>query len=273
MDGEKGQNGPIIGPEEPSISAHQTETRKLIRAMMTLTGLTASGLAKAAGLTPSTVNRFMHKSVAHSLSQRTMLALMTEAFSRLKDEKQANINRDALELLVPLLAMYQQGMLEIAPELKKTFDMLNSLTWPPPIISSPFVASDKSSEQNQMPVVLTITTSINVTEGNFVSAPMHTVKPAYLHEDPHAFALLMPDDSMMPRFDSSDMLYVSPSRTLEGLKADVVLEPKTGGFNIGQLLALTSESVILGKLFPNSNEVYDRMSLRGIYRIVGVQRM
>jgi len=273
MDGENGQSGPVVGPDEPSISAHQTETRKLIRAMMTLTGLTASGLANAAGLTPSTVNRFMHKSVSHSLSQRTMLALMTEAFSQLKGKKQADINRDALELLVPPLAMYQQGMLEIAPELKKIFDMLNSLISPPPIISSHFVAADKSSEQSQMPVVLTITRSLNVTEGNFVTAPMHTLKPAYLHDDPCAFALLMPDDSMMPRFYSSDMLYVSPARTLEGLNVDVVLEQKTGGFSIGQLLALTSKSVILGTLLPNSKEAYDRMSLRGVYRIVGVQRM
>jgi len=45
-----------------------------------------------------------------------------------------------------------------------------------------------------------------------------TVGPA--GGDARAFALLMPDGSMTPRFDSGDMLYVSPARTLEGEKIE-----------------------------------------------------
>src|SRR5688500_17543756 len=88
--------------------------------MMALTGRTASGLARSAGLTPSTVNRFMHRAVTHTLSQRTMLALMTETFLSLKREPRTPLNRDALAELAPAIAIYERGILEQAPEVQPT---------------------------------------------------------------------------------------------------------------------------------------------------------
>ena len=102
---------------EEDLTAHQRETRQLVRAMMSLTQQSASGLALSAGLTPSTVNRFMHKPVRHTLSQRTMLALLTETFLHLKVLPRENWDYGALADLIPALAVYEQGILELAPDI------------------------------------------------------------------------------------------------------------------------------------------------------------
>jgi DNA-binding Xre family transcriptional regulator len=50
----------------------QLAQRDLIRQMMDHSGLDATNLARAAGLTPSTVTRFMNRPVKHALSARTL---------------------------------------------------------------------------------------------------------------------------------------------------------------------------------------------------------
>jgi len=77
----------------------------------------------------------------------------------------------------------------------------------------------------------------------------------------------------MPRFDAGDMLYVSPARSLDGQKVDVVAERIAGGFAVGTLTSLGDESVRLTTLSPRSRETLARSKLRGVYRIVGVQRL
>ena len=49
--------------------------RDLVRQMMTHAGMDASTLARAAGVWPSTVTRFLNGDVKHLLSNRTLLAL------------------------------------------------------------------------------------------------------------------------------------------------------------------------------------------------------
>ena len=84
----------------------------------------------------------------------------------------------------------------------------------------------------------------------------------------------MPDASMMPRFDAGDMLYVSPARNLDGEKVDVVLDRIGGGFLIGSLAGMTTTALRLSTLSPRAREQsHDRAKIRGVYRIVGVQRL
>jgi phage repressor protein C with HTH and peptisase S24 domain len=83
----------------------------------------------------------------------------------------------------------------------------------------------------------------------------------------------MPDESMMPRFDAGDMLYVSPAQPLDGQKVDVIAERIDGGFVVGTLTALGDDSVRLTTLSPRTRETLPRSKLRGVYRIVGVQRL
>src|ERR1700742_5025529 len=108
------------------VTAHQEQTRRLVRAMMKLTGMSASGLARSAGLTPSTVNRFMHRPVRHTLSQRTMLALMTQTFLQLKNQDGALRNKEAFAELKPAVAAYEDGILAVAPEVQPLLEAAKS---------------------------------------------------------------------------------------------------------------------------------------------------
>lgn len=255
---------------EHDLTAHQQETRKLVRAMMALTGQSASGLALAAGLTASTVNRFMHKPVRHTLSQRTMLALLTESFLAMKATPAAQWDQRALADLIPALSVYEQGILEIAPDLEEVIQHARGMVGPQSDIS---LFSAEPGPAPNLPVVLTSSQDVQVGEGNFDAAPMRTHRPPFLWSDPYAFAILMPDDTLMPRYDAGDMLYVSPAQSLDGLKADVVLARKDGGFIIAQLIAITAHSIAIGTLYPLANEFYERSKIGGVYRVVGIQRL
>ncbi len=256
-------------PEEV-LTAHQRETRNLVRAMMALTGQSASALAAAAGLTPSTVNRFMHKPVRHTLSQRTMLALLTHTFSTLQDIVPARRDRRALADLMPALAVYERGMLELAPDLDTILKDVRAAAGPQSSLTG---YSGEPGPPPNLPVVLVSTQDVQVADGNFDAAPMRTQRPPFLWSDPLAFAVLMPDDTLMPRYDAGDMLYASPAQSLDGPKVDVVLARKDGGFVIGQLVAVTAHSIAIGTLYPVANEFYDRDRIAGAYRIVGAQRL
>ena len=255
---------------EEALTAHQRETRKLVRAMMLLTSQSASGLALAAGLTPSTINRFMHKPVRHTLSQRTMLALLTETFLHLMDFPRESWDNGALADLIPALAVYERGILELAPDVDTVLKQVRAAGGPRSGLTS--YAPEPGPVPN-LPVVLVSSQDINVREINFDSAPMRTQRPPFLWSDPLAFAILMPDETLMPRYDAGDMLYVSPTYSLDGLKVDVVLSRTGGGFIVGRLIAVTAQSVAIGTLYPLANEFYERPKLNGIYRIVGMQRL
>ena len=245
--------------------AHQEQTRRLVGAMMKLTGRSATGLARAAGLTPSTINRFMHQRVTHTLSQRTMLALMTETFVAIKDKPRQSLDPHALAELAPAIAVYEHGILELAPDVRLALTEAKSG-------AGPRQASDTRTLPD-LPVLMTATRGVNVQTRDFTQAPLTSQRPHFLDGDPRAFALLMGDESMMPRFDAGDMLYVSPARNLDGANVDVVLEFIAGGFSVGNLTAVTATTVRIATLTPKARESVDRAKLRGIYRVVGVQRL
>lgn len=265
MDG----NGPVDPTRTTEVSAHQEQTRKLVGAMMRLTSLSATGLARAANLTPSTVNRIMHRPVRHTLSQSTMLALMTETFLRLKDKPIQSIDQTALADLAPAIAIYELGMLEHAPDIAPVITAAKAAG------RGTFVGNPSPDEGgvSDLPVLIGSSQGIDVLAGEFSKAPLKTQRPPFLIGDAKAFALLMPDETMTPRFDVGDMLYVSPARSLEGGKIDVVLERTGGGFVVGSLAGITANAVRLALLSPKTRESYERNKIRGIYRIVGVQRL
>lgn len=254
----------MLAAGEAEVSAHQEQTRKLVGAMMKLTGMSATGLARAAGLTPSTVNRFMHQAVRHTLSQRTMLALMTKTFMSIKGKAPQALDAAALADLAPAIAVYERGILEVAPDVMGTLADAKAAGQPKPT---------SSSHGADLPVVTAMTRGVNVQAGDFTQAPLKTQRPPFLSGDANAFAILMPDESMMPRFDAGDMLYVSPARPLDGSKIDVVLERTDGGFAVRSLTSATDDSVRVVTLSPREKETHDRAKLRGVYKIVGVQRL
>ncbi len=248
------------------LSAHQMQTRRYVAAMMKLTGRSATALARAAGLTPSTINRFMHRPVSHTLSQRTMLALMTETFLALRHAPKQSLDSEAMSTLSSAVAMYERAILERAPDAEAALAHIKS--------AGAFAsAPSTSAPTNDLPVLLTSTRGVDIKSGNFATAPLNAKRPPFLDNDPHAFAILMHDDSMAPRFDSGDILYVSPAQSLDGEKVDAVVEQSRGGFVVGSLISATPDTIRLSFLSPRRRQAYDRSKLVGVYRIVGVQRL
>jgi lambda repressor-like predicted transcriptional regulator len=252
-----------------AVSAQQAQTRAVVQAMVTLTGLSASALAKEAGLTPSTLNRFMHQPVRHTLSQRTLLALMITTFRHMKSRGIAALDGAALSVLAPVLPSFERAILEQAPDSERVLKEIKLRT-------GAGVASatrpDKS-EARDLAVVTATTRGVDIAAANFEKAPLTTQRPPFLADDSHAFAFLMTDASMAPRYDAGDMLYVSPARDAAVDGVDVVIERQAGGFFVARLLSLTAGSAILCKLGgPTTTEVA-RSDIRGMFRIVGVQRL
>lgn len=127
--------------------------------------------------------------------------------------------------------------------------------------------------QPELPALLASTQNVSVRDADFAHAPLRTQRPPFLESDPRAFALLMPDATMMPRFDAGDMLYVSPARSVEGERIDVAIERPGGGFIVGGQAGLTGDAVRISSLSPRARQSFSRDKIRGIYRIVGVQRL
>ena len=265
MDG----NGLADTPQAEKVCAHQEQTRKLGGAMMTLTGLSATGLARAAGLTPSTINSVMNRPVRHTLSQSTMLVLMTETFIRLKDKPIQSIDQIALADLAPAIAVYEHGMLEKSPEIAPIIIAAKSANQERRITNSLPGLGDISD----LPVLIESSQGIDILSGGFSKAPLKTQRPPFLADDTKAFAILMPDERMMPRFDAGDMLYASPALNLAGSKVDVILDRKRGSFIIGSLASIDEDTILIDLLSPKSQECFDRSEVFGIYRIIGVQRL
>jgi hypothetical protein len=254
-----------------AVSAQQEQTRGLITAMLTLTRLSASALAREAGLTPSTLNRFMHQPVRHTLSQRTLLSLMIATFRRMKAQGIAALDAGALSVIAPVLPAFERAILEQAPDAERVLKEIKLRTGAG---LATLARQDKTSAPSRdLPVLTAATLGVDIAAMSFDKAPLTTQRPPFLADDPHAFGFLLTDSSMSPRYDAGDMLYVSPARETSGENIDVAVERKAGGFVIARLIKTTEASVTLVKL--QSPEPYEiaRSDIRGLYRIVGVQRL
>ena len=252
---------------ETGITAQQEESRRLVRAMMTLTGQSASGLAKSAGLTPSTLNRFMHRPVRHNLSQSTLVGLLTTTLQKIVPhplETLDGLDTQALKCLTPALSLYRNAVIEQDHELAQIVSRL--------IGSSITPERETDQKATDLPVVLVTTQGIDIRRQVTDVVPFKTDRPPFLNSDALGFAIVMPDHSMAPRYGPDDLLYVSPSRTLEQPTQDVVIERKAGGFLIGYLAAVTKGHVALSMLQPKMTEFLPRDAVSGIYPIVGVRR-
>ncbi|MCB2108161.1 MAG: hypothetical protein KDE14_10690 [Rhodobacteraceae bacterium] len=254
----------------PAISAHQQQTRDLVQAMMALTGLSASGLAKAAGLTPTTVNRFLRHPVRHTLSQRTMLALMTETFARLARLPAAAIDRDTLRSLAPAAGVFQRAILERVPAARSIIDMALAGDGG----SLPFSYSDNEPRglADDIPVVTGPIPGLDIAVGDFRGALLRTARPPFLSSDPRAFAVLMPDEAMTPRFDPGDIVYASPARPLDGANVDVIVEYADGRVSVRRLVAQTPAQVTVATLSPPQAATVQRKDIRGLYRVIAAHR-
>ena len=265
------QDAIALNATPSAVSAQQEQTRALIRAMLTLTALSASALARDAGLTPSTLNRFMHQPVRHTLSQRTLLTLMTTTFRRMKAQGISALDAGALSVIAPVLPVFERAILDQAPDAERVLKEIKLRTGAG---LGPHARNDKGPTQlRDLAVVTTTTLGVDVAAMSFDKAPLTTQRPPFLADDAHAFAFLLTDASMTPRYDAGDMIYVSPAREVAGDYIDVVVDRKAGGFLLARLVRTSDTTVTLHKI--QTPEAFDmpRAEIRGLYRVVGIQRL
>ncbi|MDX2225270.1 MAG: hypothetical protein SFV21_21115 [Rhodospirillaceae bacterium] len=265
MDG----HGPIAPDATTAVTAHQDQTRALVAAMMRATGLSASALARAAGLTPTTVNRFMHHPVRHTLSQRTLLALALATFDRLAQVSDAALDRAALAGLAPVVGVFERALVEHNPALRGLIAQVRHGDAPSAPLGSPAPAADVGD----IPVVTGATAGIDITAGDFRGAVLKTTRPPFLAADPRAFAILMPDASMVPRYDPGDLLYVSPARGLDGPNVDAVVVEAGGAIAVRRLVGADAATVTCAKLNPPVTVTRPRGEIRSLFRVVGSHRL
>jgi hypothetical protein len=246
-----------------NLAAQQDDIRALVRAMTALTELSASALATRAGLTPSTLNRFLHGPVRHTLSQRTLLALMTATFTALDRKPVAALDTPALQRLLAAVPVFERAIVERAPEAARALKemRLKAGAAPPP-------AAARRPEARDLPVLSAATRDVEIAAGRFEAAPMMTQRPPFLANDERAFAFLVTDATLAPRYDAGDLLYAATTQDVTpGL--DAVIERKSGGFLVGRLTeggdAVKPLAAGLGKV--------SKADLKGLYRVVGVQRL
>lgn len=264
-------NAPAAFIDLPAaVSAQQEQTRRLVRAMMALTGLSASALARATGLTPSTLNRFMHQPVRHTLSQRTLLALMVATFRIMREKGVAALDAGALSVLAPTLPTFEHAILEQIPDAERILKEIKLRTG----AGLGTLARPQIQESTQnLPVITATTNGIDVAASNFDKAPLTSQRPSFLADEPHAFAYLVTENTMSPRYDTGDLLYVSPARDTEGDNVDVIVDKKQGSFILARLIQTTDKALVLLKLQSQESFEIPRDSIRGIYRVVGVRRL
>jgi phage repressor protein C with HTH and peptisase S24 domain len=181
----------------------------------------------------------------------------------------AALDAAALAALAPALPVFERAILDQAPDAERVLKEIKLRTGAG---LSSLSRPDAAEPAHDLPVVTATTLGIEVAAKNFDKAPLTTQRPPFLADDPHAFAFLLTDATMSPRYDAGDMLYVSPAREI-GENADIVAERKGGGFLLGRLARTTETTVRLVKL--QSQESFDiaRQDIRGLYRVVGVQRL
>ena len=93
------------------LEQQQERQRAFVRAAMEAKGLDATNLARAAGVAPSTLNRFLNQEVNHLLSGRTLSAI-----SRVSG---IPVPRDIEEHVAPVPVAPQAGAVAEAPAINQ----------------------------------------------------------------------------------------------------------------------------------------------------------
>ncbi|WP_207478860.1 helix-turn-helix domain-containing protein [Arenibaculum pallidiluteum] len=101
-------------------------------------------------------------------------------------------------------------------------------------------------------------------------APEHVWMPAPLAGVAGAYAVRMPDTSMVPRYQPGQLLFVHPYRTPR-VGDPVVVLLGDGRFVVGLLATAGGENVVIERLAPPGRVAVQASLVRGVERIVLVE--
>ena len=215
-------------PEIPD-TPEQRAARDRVSRLLKKTGWTATQLARAAGIAPSTLNRFLAGGVKHTLSFKTLRKLDEAAAGHEKDEP-APRRPTQLEDLAPQLHP------EEATELPSRTSMPNDV----PVVGTAVGGNNGDFR-------------FNGTEVDYVR------RPPGLQRIKNAFAIYVYGDSMSPRFDHGELLYIHPGRPVS--PGDYVLvelhgaEGEPGDCYVKRLVRRTADKLVLQQFNPPDDSI------------------
>jgi phage repressor protein C with HTH and peptisase S24 domain len=175
----------------------------------------------------------------------------------------AGLETAALQRLLAAVPVFERALVERAPEAARSLkEMRLKAGTPAPTGPSP------AREMRDLPVLSAASRNVDIAAARFEAAPMMTQRPPFLADDGRAFAFLVTDTSLAPRYDAGDLLYVASQQTVVP-GVDAVIERMSGGFLVGRLLDSRTGARPLGAAHAEITAA----DIKGVYRVVGVQRL
>ncbi|MFZ2869636.1 S24 family peptidase [Zavarzinia sp.] len=224
-------------------------TINYVRTILARTGLTATELARKAGLSPSTLNKKLSGAEAASLSLRTLMKL----------SEVSGIPVPASILVSEQMEREARHILQMPPNI----DMAARNHLPP--------TQDMSKDIPVMGSVIGGVGGDFSMNGDIVD---RVRRPPALANASDAFAVFVTGDSMEPRYEAGDLVFLHPHRPV-GPGDDVVVEcfgdhdGEGGPCYLKRLVRRSADKVQLRQFNPPDDEIvipYTR--IRRIYRVL-----
>lgn len=201
-------SGTVLPPVEDGAIAHKDaeqreEQRAYVRELARLTRLSVTQLAKLAGLSPSTLNRFLNENVSHMLSARTLV--------KVRDAAERIIVREGKDPNDTLPVFTNRQRLQADDDLRNFTDMsADNLRRKSNVTALP--PRDPIGRPGDMiPVRVARGGSgreMTITDDEIDRTP----RPSTLANVKEAYAVLLSGDSLVPRFMPGAILHVNPWR-------------------------------------------------------------
>lgn len=215
------QTDEIVGREQ---------LRDTVRAVVAESGVTASELARRAGLAPSTLTKFLNDDGArHVLTTRTLAKLAAATGRRLAA---AGLDAIPREVSAPLPAPPGHGASDV------------------PVLGQARGGRDGLFIDNGL-------------------VESYVPRPHVLMRVPHAYALYMNSDSQEPVFRHGDLLYVNPSMPPRS-GDDVLIELAGGEAYVKRLLRRSPREIVVQQFNPACELVFDAAEVSKVHIVVAV---
>lgn len=214
-------------------SKEREQQRAWVRGVAQAAGLTPTELAKKAGLTPSTLNRFLNdEKVTHLLSTRTIAAIRKVVGDSNHEPAPLPIDTE-----MPRILKSKVGVLG-----------LDDL----PVLGHGEGGKDGLFFDNG-------------------EVRQYVPRPATLLRVNQAYAIFMHGHSMEPRFREGELLYVNPHRP-PSQGDDVVIEMTDGRGFVKRLVRRTTKTVYVQQFNPAKEIEFPAGDIKNIHLIVGTGR-